>query len=393
MEILKYIHAQAKPISRAQIVEAFGVSRSKISGEVAGLLQAGLLAEEGLKDSDGGRPSTLLYIPRTAGLIAAVDLGVTSMDVALTTLGGSILARRSESCHIRHGPEVILPRIKTLLTALLAEQGATPQQVVGIGIGIPGPVEHGTGIPFAPPQMPEWDRFPFKEAFIDEYSAPVFVDNDANVMALGEHRRGAAIGVHHVIFVKVGTGIGSGIIANGTLYRGAQGSAGDLGHISLDPNGPLCICGNKGCLGALAGGDALARRAEEAARKDSSSLLCEMLEEKGCLDAVNVGKAAARGDACAIAIIREAAKLIGEALAILVSLLNPDMIVIGGGVARIGNILLAEIRSVIYQRSLPLATRHISIVPTKLDHVVGVIGANALAMEGLLEKGMDSFIR
>src|SRR3712207_608463 len=181
-------------------------------------------------------------------------------------------------------------------------------------------------------------------------------------MALGEHRNGVAKGVDDVIFVKIGTGIGSGLILGGHLHRGTQGCAGDFGHICVDPDGPVCSCGNTGCLEAMAGGPAIVLRAERCARDGGSPPLMAILEEKGELTMKDVGEAARRGDYCALTVVRKSGKLIGQTLASAVNVLNPSMVVIGGGVSRIGNALLAEIRSAVYQRSLPLATRNLPIV-------------------------------
>jgi len=378
-EIMAYVRAEAGPISRARLIEALNSSRGKISAEVARLIEKGLLAEKGLAQSDGGRRSSLLGISPSAGLIAAVDIGATSIDVALTTLGSELLARRGEPADVRDGPQSTLDRVKFLLSELLDEQAANARDVLAIGVGVPGPVEQASGLLTVPPIMPGWDRFPIREAFAGEYAAPVFVDNDVNVMALGEHWSGVAKGVDDMMFVKIGTGIGSGIIIGGHLHRGTQGCAGDFGHICVDPDGPLCTCGNAGCLEALAAAPAIVLQAERCAREGESPLLMALLREKGELTMKVVGEAARRGDYCALTIIRKSGRLIGQTLASAVNVVNPSMIVIGGGVSRVGNALLAEVRSAVYQRSLPLATRNLPIVMSELDDVAGVVGASAMA--------------
>ncbi|MEW6636364.1 MAG: ROK family protein [Actinomycetota bacterium] len=378
------VHSEARPLSRAQITEALEVSRAKVSGEVSRLMELGLLAEEGLAESEGGRRSALLSIPRSAGLLAAVDLGATSIDVALTTLGGGIVARRGEPADIRDGPKQILRRVKEMLGELIEVQGTGPEEVLGIGVGVPGPVEQAAGVLRSPPIMPGWDRFPIRNAFAGEYAAPVFVDNDVNVMALGEHWGGVGRGVDNMLFIKVGTGIGGGIIADGRLYRGTQGCAGDIGHICVDPDGPVCTCGNLGCLEAMAGAPAIVLEAERKAREGSSPVLAGILEERGELSAVDVGQAAGFGDYEALQVVRRSGRLIGQVLATLVSVLNPSLIVIGGGVSQIGHSFLAEVRSTVYHRSLPLATRNLPIVLSELENDAGIVGASVLAAEGVL---------
>jgi glucokinase-like ROK family protein len=383
--IMRYVRAVDRPVSRSELTEYLGVSRSKVSMEVGRLLEAGLLVEDGLAESEGGRRSSLLRIPRSAGLVAAVDLGATSIDVALSTLGGGLLAHVGEPADIRDGPQPTLGRVKELLAELLDEQSAGPQDVLAIGMGVPGPVEQASGLLRSPPIMPGWDLFPIRNAFAGEYAAPVFIDNDVNVMALGEHWGGVGKGVDNMLFVKIGTGIGGGIIADGRLYRGIQGCAGDIGHICVDPEGPVCTCGNRGCFEAMAAAPAIALKAERCAREGLSPILSEVLSERGELSAKDVGEAASLGDYYALEIIRESGRLVGRVLATLVSTLNPSLIVIGGGVANIGHSLLAEIRSAVYRRSLPLATRNLPIVLSELEGVAGVTGCSVLAVEGVLQ--------
>jgi glucokinase-like ROK family protein len=366
------------------LTEALSASRGKISAEVGRLIEAGLLVEEGFAESEGGRRSLLLAIPYSAGLIAAIDIGATSIDVAITTLGSEILDRRSEIADVRDGPRPVIDRVKALLADLLKEREARPQDVLAIGVGVPGPVEQASGRLTFPPIMPGWDQFPVREAFAGEYAAPVFVDNEVNIMALGEHWGGVAKGVNDVIFVKIGTGIGSGIILGGRLHRGAQGCAGDFGHICVDPEGPLCSCGNSGCLETMAAAPAIVLAAEQCARERGSSTFTAILQERGELNMKDVGEAARHGDYCALTVIRKSGRLIGQTLASVVNVLNPSMIVIGGGVSRLGHALLAEVRSAVYQRSLPLATRNLPIVMSELDDVAGVVGASVMAAEGVL---------
>ncbi len=384
-EIMRLAREQERPVSRSEMTEALGVSRSKISLEVGRLLEGGLLVEDGLAESEGGRRSSLLRIPRSAGLIAAVDLGASSIDVALADLGGGLVAHGGTRADIKDGPRVVLGRAKGLLSGLLEDQGSGPREVLAIGVGVPGPVEHASGLLNSPPLMPGWDRFPLRDAFADEYAAPVFVDNDVNIMALGEHRGGVGKGVDNVLFVKIGTGIGGGIIADGRLYRGTHGCAGDIGHICADPDGPVCACGNRGCLEAMAGAPAIAAKAERCARDGSSPILKAMLDGREELGARDVGEAAGLGDYQALEIIKETGRLVGRVLATLVSTLNPSLIIIGGGVANIGHALLGEIRSTVYRRSLPLATRNLPVVLSELEGMAGITGASVLAAEGVLQ--------
>jgi glucokinase-like ROK family protein len=259
-----------------------------------------------------------------------------------------------------------------------------PGRLWGIGIAVPGPVEFETGRPISPPIMPGWDGYPIRERFGLRYQAPVWVDNDVNVLALGEWRSGVASGHDNVVVIKVGSGIGAGIISDGRLHRGAQGSAGDVGHIQVvDDPSVVCRCGNIGCLEALAGGGALARDAESAAREGRSPFLRTVLEEKGSLDAADVARGATHGDPTCVELLTNAGRLVGHMLASVVNFFNPSLIVIGGGVAGAGDQLLATIRETVYRRSLPLATRELVVKRSELGDRAGVVGAAAIVTDEL----------
>jgi glucokinase-like ROK family protein len=385
--IFRLLVAAPAPVSRAELGATLGFGRNAVGLEVRRLLTAGLLEEAGYEDSRGGRRSLLLRISRRAGLLGAVDLGATSIDVALTTLSGELVAHVAEASDIGWGPKRILRRALDLMRVVLESEAANVE-LRAVGIGVPGPVDQAEGRVVAPPIMPGWNAYPVRAAVSELVACPVFVDNDVNLMALGEHARGAARGVDDFIFVKIGTGIGAGIVAGGDVMRGADGCAGDLGHVCVDVGGRRCSCGNRGCLEIEAAGPAIARAGEAAARRGEAPLLAAVLEEHGMLHASDVGEAASRGDLGALAVVRTAAGHIGLTLASVVSLLNPSLVVIGGGVSRIGDLFLAEIRTAVYRRSLPLATRNLPIVMSELGTDAGVVGASVLAARGLALRGV-----
>jgi glucokinase-like ROK family protein len=246
---------------------------------------------------------------------------------------------------------------------------------MGAGIGVPGPVDFHRGVSVSPPIMPGWDGYPVRDAVARELGCPVVLDNDVNVLAAGEQHAGVARTARDFLYVKIGTGIGCGIVVDGELYRGVDGCAGDIGHIRVDDFGPTCACGNTGCLEAFAGGAALARDATAAARSGRSQVLSALLADKDELTAEDVGIAVGQGDPVAVQLMRDSGRRVGQVLASLVSFFNPGMIVIGGGVTALGHALLAEIRGVTYRRSLPLATGNLPIVLSELGDEGGVIGA------------------
>jgi predicted NBD/HSP70 family sugar kinase len=356
--------------SRADLVALTGAARNTVSARVDQLIAANLLEEGGRGWSTGGRPPTLLQFNSRAGCVLAVDLGATSVDVAVTDLSAEVLATVGHRIDIGEGPEVVLGEVDRLAQEVLAESGLTPADVCAVGVGVPGPVEFSTGRPSHPPIMPGWHDYPVPSAF-GRYECPVYVDNDVNVMALGE--MGVAGSAQDVLVVKVGTGIGCGIIVDGQVYRGAQGSAGDIGHIYVArPEGRtvVCRCGNENCLEAIAGGGALLRDAVAAGM--SVSTVREVVER------------ARDGDGQARELVRDAGRTIGTVLAALVNFFNPHRIVMTGGVAQAGVPLIAGIRESVYRRAMPLAARSLEITVSDAPDLSGRLGAALMAIEGFL---------
>ena len=364
---------EADGTTRADLSALTGLARSTIAQRLEQLRAQGLLREVGESDSTGGRPPMMLAFNEDAGVVFAADLGATHARLAITNLGGTVLAEDSGDMPIAEGPEVVLNWADDRFHALLRELGREDEDVRGIGIGVPGPVEHATGRPRNPPIMPGWDGYPIPERFADRYRVPVLVDNDVNIMALGEHWTSWRQ-VDDLLFIKVATGIGCGVVVDGRIHRGADGAAGDIGHIRVAAGERadeiICSCGNIGCLEALAGGAAMARQ----------------LSEQG-LDAADsraVVALARAGEPAAVRLVRDSGRLIGEVLAASVNLYNPSVIVIGGDVAQAHEQLLAGVREVVYQRSLPLATRHLRVVRSQLADRAGVIGAAVMVIERIL---------
>jgi glucokinase-like ROK family protein len=380
--VLDYVRTHGST-TRPNLVRATGLSRAVITQRVAELLDYGLLVEGELGPSTGGRAPRLLRFPADAGHLLVADLGATSVDVALADLSGTILAHVQEPCDIAAGPDEVLARVEELFVRSLVSAEPRSVPLWGIGIGVPGPVEFESGRPVAPPIMPGWDRYAVRERFAT-YNVPVWVDNDVNIMALGERRAGIAKGHDNVVFIKIGTGIGAGIIMRGTLHRGTQGCAGDVGHMQVtDDRAVVCRCGNVGCLEALAGGGALARDAKAAARNGRSDFLAALLEEKGSIEARDVARGATHGDPTCVELVTRAGRLVGHMLASVVNFYNPSLIVIGGGVAGAGDLLLATIRETVYRRSLPLATRELVVKRSELGDLAGVVGAAVMATDEL----------
>lgn len=371
--------------SRAEITHMTGWSRAKTSHEVNALIDKGYLVEAGEGISNGGRKPRLVRFNNQLGYIVGVDIGATSLEIALADINGSILRRVTQPADVRQSPEELLGRCSMLILELVVAHGIRPEQILGIGVGVPGPVDFTRGVLVAPPLMPDWENYPirnyFKETFL---SAFVVVDNDVNIMALGEQRSGDAADLDHFLVIKIGTGIGCGIMSSRKIHRGSDGCAGDIGHICVDKQGPICRCGNRGCLEAMAAGPAIAEKAMQAARDGKSDLLQKMMESNGgVLTPENVNTACREGDEAALEIIRASGQMIGDVLAGLVNFFNPSHIFIGGGIANFGNHLLIAIKRAVLRRSLPLATSNLVINFSRAGADAGVIGAIMLALEYL----------
>ncbi|MBX9421437.1 MULTISPECIES: ROK family transcriptional regulator [Streptomyces] len=366
--------------SRAQLGELVDLSRSKLAVEVDRLLETGLVVADGLAASRGGRRSHNVRLAPTLRFLG-IDIGATSIDVAVTNAELEVLGHLNHPMDVREGPVAVFEQALSIVGKL--KSLGLADELAGAGIGVPGPVRFPDGVPVAPPIMPGWDGFPVREALSQDLGCPVMVDNDANLMAMGEQHAGVARSVGDFLYVKIGTGIGCGIVLGGEVHRGTTGSAGDIGHIQVEPEGRACGCGNRGCLEAHFSGSALARDAEEAARGGRSVELAARLETLGTLTAEDVAAAAAAGDALSLDLIRAGGDRVGQVIAGLVSSFNPGLVVIGGGVTGLGHTLLASVRTQVYRRSLPLATRNLPIVLGELGSTAGVIGAARLISDHL----------
>jgi predicted NBD/HSP70 family sugar kinase len=358
-------------VTRTDIQRATGLSRSTVAQRIDTLVAHGLVVEAGGTSSTGGRPPTALAFNAAAGVVLVADLGATHGRIGVCDLNGDVLAEEPVDLAIADGPEPVLERVDEVLRALLRRAGRRKGDVRGIGVGVPGPVEFATGQAVSPPIMPGWHGFSVPEWFRRRYDVRVvLVDNDVNIMALGEHwRNWRATG--HLLFVKVGTGIGCGVVAAGAIHRGAQGAAGDLGHVRvLHDAEVVCRCGNVNCLEAVAGGRAIAQQLEAAG-----------FEARHTRDVVALVRT---GEPAAVHAVREAGRRLGDVLSAAVNLYNPGVIVVGGDLGAAGDQLLAGVREVVIQRSPPLATQHLRIVPSGLGDRAGIIGAAIMVLEEVL---------
>ncbi|QOR69612.1 ROK family transcriptional regulator [Ruania alkalisoli] len=355
------------PRTRADLVAETGLARSTVTLRLDALLRTGLLRSE-TGTSTGGRPPIFVRFDPRARTVLAIDLGAAHLAVAVTDLDGNVLAEHREDLDITLGPGPVLDIATRRGQELLAEVGGT-SPLAGVGIGLPGPVEQATGRPRTPPIMPGWDGADVVGVLGQSFKAPVLVDNDVDLMALGEHITSYPT-TAHLMFVKIATGVGAGIVADHRLVRGADGAAGDLGHVAVPGGAPVqCACGNTGCLEALTSGTAILRSVRALGHD------ARRLEEVQAL----------LGDPGVAEVVRLAGQNLGAVLAGCVNLLNPSVIVIGGPLAHEPSPLFEGIEQMVRGRSLPLATSKLQVVASRTGGRAGLLGGARVVIDRVLD--------
>lgn len=369
-EVLSLFRQFPAGLTKTEAAGMAGLSRTALTQRIDRLLRHGLIRAIGASASTGGRPADRFQLNRELGCLLIADTGVTGMRVALCDMIGEVLEERYETLDINKGPERVLTQIEARFAELLHKRGRSKVDVRGIGLNVPGPVDVATGRMIYPPLMAGWHDFDIRGAFGASYRCPVVIEKDGTAMAFGEHRR-AYPSIPNLVFIKLGTGIGTGIVVDGKPYRGMDGGAGDVGHIAFSERDerepPLCRCGNVGCVEAYASGWALVR--------DLATLGLEVASIDDVVSLVLLG------NPDAIRLVRHAAAVFGTAVSDIVSILNPGVVAIGGQLAAIGDVLFAGVREVIYRRSLPLATRKLQVLQTALSERAGVLGLAELVAD------------
>ncbi|TFD67760.1 ROK family protein [Cryobacterium ruanii] len=352
-----------RPRTRSELVEETGLARTSVVNRVAALAAVGLVAPSGTAPTSGGRPAARLTFDPASRVCIGIDLGATHGAVGLLDLAGDVLIDERKTLDIAAGPTATLTWAAETAARLLSQVGRMHRHVLGIGVGVPGPVEHSTGRPIRPPIMPGWDGFDIPAFLRQRLNAPVLVDNDVNLLALGE-RAIQWPSINDLLFIKVSTGIGAGIISGGALQRGSRGSAGDIGHVQVP--------------GAHDDRDLEATASAPAIAAYLSTTGAIKIEPGDITDRIRTG------DATAVSAAREAGRAIGEVTAVCVSVLNPSVVVIGGQLGVNVQEIIAGVREVVYRRSIPLATQHLSIVPAQGGPRAGIRGAAIMVLDELL---------
>lgn len=375
-------------VTRPQIGTVTGLGRGVVTQRVEQAIQMGYLEEGDVGPSSGGRAPRTLRFRGENGLIVVCALGALHIHVGLTQLEGDVISQAHLDWDISRGPAATLDAALELVDELLDEDRKRRKRAVpvwGIAVGVPGPVDFESGRPVAPPIMPGWNGFDVRRRFEQRFDAPVWVDNDVNLLALNE-RTNRQVPSIDLIYVKVGSGIGAGLVSRGRIHRGANGAAGDIGHVKVFGASVQCRCGKIGCLEAVAGGWALVRDAQLAIDEGTSGLLATRVKEGTELNPELISMSAEDGDALAIQLAQSSAKIIGESVSALVNMFNPKVIVVGGALAGAGEIFLAEVRQRVYEHSLPLATRDLNIVVSANDVREPIRGGAAMVREQLFEE-------
>ncbi len=377
--ILRLIWEEQR-ISRAEIARRTGLSRSTVTEVVDELLPTGLVTEGGIGPSRGGRPPIVLEFQYDAGCILGVDMGAAHVAVALTDLRGEVLAWRHRAHAVRTDPAGTRALIGRLCAECLAERPGGRRQLVGIGVAVPCPVDPRHPDRFSEVVLPDWRGRGGLKPLGARFRVPLWVDNDANLGALAERWWGAGRGIDDFAYVKVATGVGSGHFVQGRVYAGATGTAGEIGHMAIDPKGKQCVCGLRGCLATLVGSAALVERATELRARFPGSPL-----GRGALTIERIEDAALAGDPLALQIVREAAGHLGIAIAGLLNLMNPRLVIVGGGLARVGDLLLEPLREVIRNRTLVSSLAAADVTTSQLGPRSIAVGAATHVLDRALD--------
>ncbi|HSN83496.1 MAG TPA: ROK family transcriptional regulator [Polyangiales bacterium] len=366
-----------REISRAELARRTSLSRSTVSAIVNELLDTGLIKEAHAGVSSGGRRPIMLEFQDQSSFIVGIELGATHVSCVLTDLRCNVRASWSVPAPVRDEPEVALQKMTMGVRAVLEAGDVTPPQVLGIGVAVPSPVDQNRPGELLPLIVPKWKGYNIATHLRKILERPVFVDNDANLGALAELWWGVGASVRDLTYIKVATGIGAGLIIDGRIFRGSGGVAGEIGHTSIDPNGPQCVCGLRGCLATLIGTPALLEQAKDMLRASGSNRappasIDELVD--GALD----------GDPMSVELIRYAGHRLGVGIANMLNLLNPTMVILGGGIARAQDILLDAVRTTIAGLSLPASIRNAEIRMTGLNEWGIAVGAAPLVLEAAL---------
>lgn len=367
--------------TRPELGRLTGLGRSVVAQRVDRAIQVGLLEELEGTSMVAGRAPRRLRFRSERGLLVTCALGALHIRVGVAALDGEVLAHVHREWDIARGPEQTVAAAFEMITEVVGQAPQAP--LWGVAVGVPGPVRFRNGRPVASSMMPGWSGYDVRGRFEKQFDVPTWVDKDVNLLAVGERRRHQA--PIDLIYFKIGTGIGAGLISEGHIHRGADGAAGDIGHARVVEEEVLCRCGKTGCLEAVASGWAIVRDAQQAIDDGAQGLLVERIAAGAELSAWLISMAADDGDPLSLSLVQRSARLVGESIAVLVNVFNPSVIVLGGVVAGAAQVFLSEVRRRVYELSLPTATQDLTIVRSADDLREPLRGGMELAREQLFQ--------
>lgn len=371
-------------ITRPDVARISGYGRTVVTERLGQLIDAGLVEEGPTSSIPRGRAPRLLRFRPDAGAILTAEVEANDLSVGITDLDGRILSTRQVPHVLTPDADIAIAALDEAFDEALRDANMSREKVWGIGLGVPFPVDYPTSRPIATPGWSAWDGYQLRDHLERRFGAPTWVDNDVNLMALGELRSGLARGVDDFVYVRVGRGIGGGIVSGGRLHRGAQGAAGALGHIKVVENSSIvCRCGSTGCLQTVASGGALLAATTRLAITGVSPILQRQLGKRGQLEYEDIAKAALEGDVNASMALETSAQFLGTAIAMIVNIHNPALVLLGGPVVELTGAYLANVRGTVLRKALPLATRDLRIETSPLGDRTGLMGAAAMVVDEL----------
>jgi glucokinase-like ROK family protein len=373
------------PLSRADVSRRTKLTRSTVSSIVSYLTKKNLVRETGLSSSGVGRRGILLELNPKAYYVVGIDLGTLNTIAAVVDLEGKIVERVEHPTNGEKNRDDVIERVKTAIHEVISASNLNLQKIAGIGLAVPGLVDSKKGMILFIPNF-GWKDTPLREILEEEFHTPIFIDNNANAMALSEAQFGIGRGVKNFICVNIGIGIGSGVIINREIYRGETECTGEIGHTTVDYNGPKCSCGNNGCLEVMAAGPAIARRAVKAIREGRKTVITELVEENlNQITAAVVAQAANQGDRLAREIMEKTGEYLGTGIANIINLFNPQMVIIGGGVAQAGSLIFDPLKRTMKKRAFSVPAKVVKIATPSLGRDCTVIGAASLVLKEIFK--------
>ncbi len=382
--VLDIIRFTPGGVSRIELSKRLGLTRAAVTSIINDLQNEGIVRDT-VAFQNGGRRRSMLEIVPEQGYIVGVDMGASHITAIVSDYSSRVIRDKEIRIDIAKGPEYCLEKLNRLVQQIIAECGIHLNEISSIGVGVPGPVVNERGVVSSPPIMPGWDNYPIRSSLEKKWGCNVSLNNDAELGALGEWAYGVGRGVENLAYIKVGTGIGAGLMLRSNIYHGVTGTAGEIGHVTINENGPICTCGNHGCLEAFAGGKAIINRAYEELRKGRRSELIG-LGDIYQISINDIVSAARKGDLLSQQLLSEAGTYLGTAIASLVNLFNPSIVVIGGGLAQSGDLLLNPIRTTVMNRSLSVAAKAVRISASLLGRRASAMGAVVQALSHSLHK-------